>query len=50
MIVGAACLAVFAVSFWVRTAARNRPLEAHEVHRIRRLSEKLQREAWLPFE
>jgi hypothetical protein len=50
MIVASTCLAVFVLTAWIRSAGRDRPLERSEVDRIRRFSEKMQREASMPFE
>jgi hypothetical protein len=41
MLVAAACLMVFAVAASIRLAARDRPVERNEIHRLRRFSEKL---------
>jgi hypothetical protein len=50
MIIGSACLVVFALTVCIRSLGRARPLDRHEVDRLRRFSEKLQREASMPFE
>jgi len=50
MLVASACLAVFGVTAWIGFARRNRPLEYTELRRLRRSSEKLAREASMPFE
>lgn len=50
MIVAVTCMIVFPLAIWARKAVRSRPLDLRERNRISRLSEKLQREALLPFE
>jgi hypothetical protein len=50
MIVASTCLVVFALTAWIRSAGRDRPLDRNDVHRLRRISEKLQREESMPFE
>jgi hypothetical protein len=50
MIVASACLVVFALTAWIRSTGRDRPLDRDEVDRLRRFSEKVQREASMPFE
>lgn len=50
MIVASACLVVFGLSVWIRSTARDRPLERSEINRLKRFSEKLQREDSLSFE
>ena len=50
MLVASSCLVVFVVTAWIRSAGRKRPLDAGEVHRLRRFSERLQREEIFPFE
>ncbi len=50
MFVASTCLVVFIVTVWVRLARHDRPLDQNEVHRLRRFSEKLQREGSMPFE
>jgi hypothetical protein len=50
MLVAATCLVVIVLTVWIRSAGHEQPLDRNEVHRLRRFSEKLQREASLPFE
>jgi len=50
MIVAFTCLVVFALTAWIRLVGRDRPLDRNEVDRLRRFSEKLQREESTPFE
>ena len=50
MIVASTCLLVFVLTAWIRSAGHEQPLDRDEVHRLRRFSEKLQRENSLPFE
>jgi hypothetical protein len=50
MLVAATCLVVFVLTVWVRSAGHRQALDRNEVHRLRRFSEKLQREESLPFE
>ena len=50
MLVASTCLVVFALSAWIRSASHKQPLDRNDVHRLRRFSEKLQREESLPFE
>ena len=50
MLVASTCLVVFVLSVWIRSAAHKQPLDRNEVRRLRRFSEKLQREESLPFD
>jgi hypothetical protein len=50
MLVALSSLIVFAVAVLFRAAGRNRPLAPSEINRIRRLSERLQREDSVSFE
>jgi hypothetical protein len=50
VLVAFTCLLAFVVTVCFRSADRKRPLDPNEVHRLRRFSEKLQREQSLPFE
>jgi hypothetical protein len=50
MLVATTCLVVLALALFVRLAGHKQPLDAHEVHRLRRFSERLQREESLPYE
>jgi hypothetical protein len=49
MLVASSCLVVFLLA-WLLSAGHDQPLDRHEVHRLRRFSEKLQREESLPYE
>ena len=50
MLVASSCLVVVVLSVWIRLAAHKQPLDPNEVRRLRRFSEKLQREGSLPFD
>ena len=50
MLVASTCLVVLALTVWIRAAAHKPLLHRDDVHRLRRFSEKLQREESLPFE
>jgi hypothetical protein len=50
MLVASVCLLVLGLSVLLRATGRKRPLDSMEVLRLRRFSEKLQREASMPFE
>ena len=50
MVVASICLVFLVLTVCIRPANRNRPLDRTEVNRLRRFSEKLQRENSLPFE
>jgi hypothetical protein len=50
VLVASSCLVILGLTVWIRSSGRDRPLDRNEVHRIRRFSEKLQREESLPFE
>ena len=50
MLVASTCLVVFILTAWLRSTGHKQPLDRDEVHRLRRMSERLQREASLPFE
>jgi hypothetical protein len=49
MLVASTCLVVFALA-WILSAGHKQPLDRSEVLRLRRFSEKVQREASLPYE
>ena len=50
MLIASACLVVFALAAWIGSVGEKQPLDREDVYRLRRFSEKLQREASLPFE
>ena len=50
MLVASSCLVVVVLSVWIRLAAHKQPLDSNEVRRLRRFSEKLQREGSVPFD
>jgi hypothetical protein len=50
MVVASICLAAIALTVWIWPPGRDRPLDRNEVHRLRRFSEKLQREESRLFE
>ena len=50
MLVASTCLVVFVLTVWIRSVGQKQPLDRTDVHRLRRFSEKLQRENSLPFE
>jgi len=50
MIVASICLVFLALTVWIRPPGRNPPLDRTEVNRLRRFSEKLQREESRLFE
>jgi hypothetical protein len=50
MLVASTCLVVFALSAWIRSAGHKQALDRNDVRRLRRFSEKLQREESRLFE
>jgi hypothetical protein len=50
VLVATTCVMVFLLSACIRLTSRDRPLEQNDIHRLRRFSEKLQKEDSLPFE
>jgi hypothetical protein len=50
MLVASTCLVVFVLTVWIRSVGHKQPLDRVDVHRLRRFSEKLQRENSLPFD
>ena len=50
MLVASTCLVVVVLAVFLRSAGHKQPLDDNDVHRLRRFSERLQREESLPFE
>ena len=50
MLIASTCLVVFVLTVLIRSLGQNRPLDRHDVHRVRRFAERSHREESLPFE
>ena len=50
MMIAWTCLVLALLAVWIRSVSRQRPLERSEIHRLRRFSERTQREDSMPFE